>query len=77
MKVAVTITGFIDIPDCWVDPTMMKHNPYFPLEVADYHYNEKLDEDAAIDSLCRLLKAYPDDFGAKFDFPDTQLRRIE
>lgn len=76
MKVAVTITGFIDIPDSWEDPTM-KDNPYFPLEVADYRYNEQLDEDDAIDDLGRLLKAYPDDFGAKFDFPDTQLRRIE
>lgn len=77
MKVAVTITGFIDIPDSWADPTMMKDNPYYPLDVAGYKYNEMLDEDDAIDELGRLLKEYPDDFEAMFNFPDTQLRRIE
>ena len=69
MKVAVTIKGFIDIPDSWSDPEMMKNNPYFPLDVADYHYNDKLDAEDAIEDLTDQLKAYKDDFEVDFARP--------
>lgn len=68
MKVAVTITGFIDIPDTWSDP---RQGEDFPLDVADYHYNEKLNPDDAIDDLANRIKAYPEDFEADFSWPET------
>lgn len=68
MKVAVTINGFIDIPDTWSDP---RFGQDFPLEVADYHYNEKLNEDDAIDDLASCLKVYKDEFDVDFSWPET------
>lgn len=66
MKVAVTIKGFIDIPDTWSDP---KESEDFPLDVADYHYNDKLDAEDAIDDMADRLKAYKDDFEVYFARP--------
>lgn len=62
MKVKVEIRGCIDIPDIWADP---KH-PSGPLGIADYHYNDKLDVEDAINDLAKLLKEYPDDLHVDF-----------
>lgn len=68
MKVAVTIKGFIDIPDTWSVP---REDQNFPLDVADYHFNEKLNADDAIDALASGLKEYQDDFEVDFSWPET------
>lgn len=60
MKIAVTITGYIDVPDEWED------TEYGAIDVADYRYNDQLTVEDAIDELARKLKAYPEDFDAGF-----------
>lgn len=47
----ITITGEIELPDCWADQKETKKNPYYPLEVADYHYNDKLTERETLEDL--------------------------
>ena len=71
MKVAVTIHGFIDIPDVWLGT---KDDAIHPLEVADFHYNDKLDVEDAINSLSTGLKKYPDDFAV--DFGPCETHRV-
>lgn len=57
-KVAVIINGCIDIPDeLWADP---KEGEDFPLEVAEFRYNEQLTEEDAIQELAQMLMAYPE-----------------
>lgn len=57
-KVSVIITGCIDIPDeLWADPEAGED---FPLEVAEFRYNEQLTEEDAIQELAKELMAYPE-----------------
>ena len=56
MKIKVQITGCIDVPDSWNE----KDEELY--DIADYHFDEKLNEDDAIDELARLLKRYPEDY---------------
>lgn len=42
MKIAVTVTGYIDVPDDWDD------GQYSALDVAEYRYNEQLTVDDAL-----------------------------
>ena len=59
-KVSVTITGCIDIPaELWEDP---KAGGDFPIEVANFRYNDQLTEEDAIMELARKLLAYPENF---------------
>lgn len=59
-KVAVIINGYIDIPaERWEDP---EYGENFPLEVAEFRYNDQLTEEDAIMELARKLLAYPEDF---------------
>lgn len=65
MKVAVKITGFIEVPDTWAS----KGDDCFLLDVAGYHYNDKLEAEDAIDDLANKLKEYSHDFEAEFEWP--------
>ena len=59
MKIKVQITGCIDVPDSWNEKDIYGLSVY---DIADYHFDEKLREDNAIDELARLLKRYPEDY---------------
>ena len=63
MKVKVEIRGYINIPDIWVEPNNTLHTE---LDIARYHYNEKLDVEDAVNDLSKLLKEYPVDLYVVF-----------
>lgn len=52
MKLAITIKGFIDVPNEWLDP---QRDADFVAEVAEYRYNEQLCEDDAIVELAEKI----------------------
>ena len=61
MKVAVEIRGYIDLPAVWDDVPNVS-----AIEIADYHYNDSLTVEDALDDLARRLKMNPDDFEVIF-----------
>lgn len=61
MKVAVEIHGYIDLPVVWDDLPNVS-----PIEIADYHYNDCLTVEDAVEDLARRLKMNPDDFEVIF-----------
>lgn len=51
VRCEIRIAGIVDIPDCWNDQKEAAKNPYFPLEVALYHYGEKLSVEETLSEL--------------------------
>lgn len=68
MKIAVTVTGYIDVPDDWDDGQCLA------LDVAEYRYNEQLTEEDALSELARKMAAYPDDVEVRADWPKKKER---
>ena len=68
-KVTLTIEGVVELPEVWGDG-------YHALDIADYHYNDKLDEEDAIMDIVQLMKAECPDLSdviveASFEFADN------
>lgn len=64
MKIAVTVKGYIDVPDYW------DKEPYITaLEIAEFRYNEQLTEEDALNELARKMAAYPDDIEVSAEWP--------
>ena len=61
MKLKVILTGYIDCPDYWTNLDNL-----LPEEIADFHYNDKLNLNDALRDLTEKLQHYPDD--VEFDF---------
>ena len=66
MKVRAEIRGCIEIPDSWAN-SANGMDIMEAIDTADYHFNDKLDVDDAINLLAAWLKKYPDDFEVSFD----------
>ena len=64
LKCVVTIECPIDVPDSWNEPEW----PYEVLNVARYHYNEKLDENEALKEIKQEMAKYIDERNVEFDF---------
>lgn len=68
-KVTLTIEGVIELPEVW-------GSGYDAFDIADYHYNDKLNEEDAIMDIVRLMKAECPDLSdviveASFEFVDA------
>ena len=69
-KVSVTIKGCIDIPaELWDDPEAGED---FPLEVAEFRYNEQLTEKDAIQELAEMLMEHPEDLEVRIERIDKE-----
>ena len=55
MKIKVTITGTIDVPDSWADGNCGE------LRTAEYRYNDQLTAEDALGELAEKLAKHPDD----------------
>jgi hypothetical protein len=51
VRCEIRIAGTVDIPDCWNDQKEIIKNPYYPAEVALYHYGEKLNVEETLREL--------------------------
>lgn len=69
----IRIAGEVEIPDCWNDPKEIARNPYYPLEVALYHYGEKLEvEDALRELLSQMVCGDDTDMSIQFSEVDGE-----
>ena len=66
MKIAVTVKGYIDVPDDWDD------GQFSALDVAEYRYNEQLSEEDALHELAQKMAAYPDDVEVRAEWPKEE-----
>lgn len=55
MKIKVTITGTIDVPDSWADGNCGE------LRATEYRYNDQLTVEDALGELAEKLAKHPDD----------------
>lgn len=59
MRYKVTITGYMDVPECWKDD---------PVHHADFCYNENDDLENAMTALCAFMREqYEDDVEIDFE----------
>lgn len=67
VRCEIRIAGEIEIPCCWNDPKETAKNPYYPLEVALYHYGEKLSiEETLRDLLPQMVCGNDTDMDIQF-----------
>ena len=66
MRVKVQIEGFVDIPDRW-GRTAEGFDPMKAWEVADYRYNDQLDEEDTLIELANKLIRYREELVVQID----------
>ena len=55
MKISVTVTGYIDVPDDWDD------GQYSALDIANYRYSNQLTVEDALQEIAQKMASHPDD----------------